>query len=496
MRRFLLIAIAVIIATAADISAHPLGNFSVNQFSRFEVGEGAVRVHSVLDFAEIPTFQAKPAIDTDKNGELSQTELNAYLESLSPSYLRNLELRVDGSLVPLEVMSQRITLPAGEGGLATMRMEWNLETAAAAGKIAFSNRNYTDRIGWNEVVVNAASGVQVYDSSAYATALSDELRSYPADMLASPLAERSAEFSVASGTLPQGARPLVARDGSTPAPVQGDRLTELIKVREITLSVALLGLVIAFALGASHALSPGHGKTIVGAYLVGSRGTPKHALFLGATVTVTHTLGVFALGLITLFASNYILPETLMPFISFLSGLMVFFIGATLLKSRLFALPVVAKIAGNEHSHHGHHHHSDDEHHHDDDHSHSHSHGSITHTHGGSTHTHDVPDEISWRSLLALGVSGGLLPCPSALVLMLAAISAGRTGYGLILIVAFSFGLAATLTAVGIVFLKARGLVERSGLSSSPVLRAVPVLSAVVVTVAGALICYSALRST
>ena len=254
--------------------------------------------------------------------------------------------------------------------------------------------------------------------------------------------------------------------------------------------IALFGLLLAFGLGAMHAMSPGHGKTVVGAYLVGSRGTFGHALFLGLTVTVTHTLGVFALGLTTIFASNFILPEKLMPFLSFVSGLLVFFIGISMFKDRLFsALGWKAAL---------HHHH--DGHSHDDGHSHTHHahdhyshdhHDGLTHTHGGSTHTHLPPENVTWKSLLALGVSGGLLPCPSALVLMLSAISLGRVGYGLILTLAFSFGLAATLTAVGLVFLYIGKAFGGSSLAQNPLVKTLPVFSAFVIACLGAVICYN-----
>ena len=270
------------------------------------------------------------------------------------------------------------------------------------------------------------------------------------------------------------------RDGNTSAPVQKDRLAELIAVPELTPAIALFGVLLAFGFGAMHAMSPGHGKTVVGAYLVGSKGTPKHATFLGLTVTITHTVGVFAIGLITLFASNYILPERIMPFLTFVSGLLVFFIGASLFKDRLFGALGWTQLS--------HHHH---EHEHDD--GHEYMHDGVTHSHGGSTHTHLPPKDITWRSLLGLGISGGLLPCPSALVLMLSAISLGRVGYGLILTVAFSFGLAVTLTTIGLIFLYIGKAFGGTSLSENKIFKTLPVFSAFVIATVGAVICYSSL---
>ena len=145
-----------------------------------------------------------------------------------------------------------------------------------------------------------------------------------------------------------------------------------------------------------------------------------------------------------------------MPFLNFVSGLLVFFIGISLFKDRLFTAFGWKKVESSRQfartrthafarrAFHSHAKGSE----------HSHSHDDSMHTHDGvNYHSHLPPEEITWKSLLALGISGGLLPCPSALVLMLSAISLGRVGYGMILTVAFSFGLAATLTAVGLVFL-------------------------------------------
>lgn len=484
---FFLVTAILMFAFCGLAEAHPLGNFSINQSTGVEIDAGEVRLRQFLDMAEIPTFQATGAIDTDRNGELSEAELNTYLEKITPDYVANLLVLVDGQTVPLRPTAQNIILQPGAGDLSTLRIEWELagtlpfEKADDVHRLKFENRNYADRIGWNEIVVGRVRGINVFDSTAYGSGISNELRAYPGELLTAPLAERAAEFAFTSAPLSAGQVPLQNRDGHATAAATKDRFAELITVPEITPSIILFGLLIAFGLGALHALSPGHGKAVVGAYLVGSRGTPKHAMFLGLTVTVTHTLGVFALGLLTLFASNYILPERLMPFLTFFSGLLVLFIGLTLFKDRLL------KALGYKSD--GHHHHHDHDHH---DHPHSHEAG-LAHTHGGSTHTHLPPEQVTWRNLLALGISGGLLPCPSALVLMLSAISLGRIGYGLVLTLMFSIGLAATLTGIGLIFLYIGKFFENRSLAAHPVIRALPVFSAFVITCVGAVICYQAL---
>src|SRR5215813_15154549 len=298
-----------------------------------------------------------------------------------------------------------------------------------------------------------------------------------------PLNERVAEWSTTAGPAPANAKPLTLRDGK-PVVAARDRFAELIAAPNLTPGVILIGLLIAFVLGGMHAMSPGHGKTVVGAYLVGSRGTAKHAAFLGATVTITHTIGVFALGIVTLFASRYVIPEKLYPVLGFVSGAVVVAIGLSLFTKRLrVSLGVAAHDHDHLHDHEGH------------DHDHLHNHGG--HDHGARGHTHLPPgadgSEVTWRSLLALGVSGGIMPCPSALVVMLAAISMNRVGYWLVLIVAFSLGLACALTAAGLAFVYGGKLLSRIP-SSGILMRALPAASAFVISVLGAAICYQSLR--
>jgi nickel/cobalt transporter (NicO) family protein len=481
--RKVLIAVLIMGLVTVSAVAHPLGNFSVNQFSRLEVGSAEIKIRQVLDLAEIPTFQLRSDIDADKDGLLTQAELDSYASGITPDFLSNLKLTQSGGILQIAENAKTVRLEKGAGGLETLRISWDLSARLqeSAGKIAFENTNYPERLGWREIVVAKQSGVEVFDSTVFASGVTDELKAYPEETLSSPLSERAAEFSFTRGAVPSGARPLQNRDGHMATAVQKDRLAELIAVPEITPAIALFGLLLALGLGAMHAMSPGHGKAVVGAYLVGSKGTPKHAAFLGLTVTITHTLGVFALGLLTLFASNFILPETLMPFLSFFSGLIVLYIGLTMFKTRLFA------ILGFDNA--GHHHHHDDGH----SHSHEHHHDGHTHTHDGHTHSHLPPEKITWKGLIALGVSGGLLPCPSALVLMLSAISLGRIGYGLVLTVAFSLGLAATLTAVGLAFLYIGKLFGGSRLGSNWIVRSLPIASAFVIACVGAVICYTSL---
>lgn len=498
-----LVAATLVFGFAAQAVAHPLGNFTINHFARIEVSSENINIRYVVDMAEIPTFQELQSLDVNSEGKPTSAALDAYLERVAHQYAAAIMLDVDGARIPLEVSAKRISMPAGAGGLPTLRVECDLTgkvqavneaSAMATHHLKFEDTNYAERIGWREIVVNPASGISVFNSTSYGSALTDELKAYPEDKLTTPLDERTAELSWSKGaTAPAGSTTLLQRDGR-PAVQTRDMLAELISTRDLTLGVALLSLVIAIGLGALHAFSPGHGKTVVGAYLVGSRGTPRHAIFLGLTVTITHTLGVFALGLVTLFASQYVVPEKLFPILGVISGAIVVVIGLSLFVRRFRT--ALGKGSHNQ----AHHSHGAQDHTHDE-HGHSAQHDgdpTIPHSHdGGREHTHLPPgvdgSAITWRSLLALGISGGLLPCPSALVVLLSAISLHRVGFGLLLVIAFSLGLAATLTGVGLAFLYAGRLFKRPArLTSGRFVRVLPAVSAFVIMCAGLLICYEA----
>ncbi|MDQ3653053.1 MAG: hypothetical protein M3458_22800 [Acidobacteriota bacterium] len=515
---FLLIALCVF-NYPMQTRAHPLGNFSINTFTRIEPNMERVRVHYIVDMAEIPTFQQLQIINA--NGEPTSAELNHFAERAAGQYAVGLRLTIDDKLVPLEVTGQRISTPSGNGNLPTLRIECEFtgdlssvitgRASHAIHRLLLEDTNYKERAGWREAFIVPAAGMTVFDSSTFGNALTDELRAYPQDMLSAPLSERAVEFSMTTGSAPEGAKTLLSRDGRPVVVPSRDRLTELINTQELTPIVGLVALLVALGLGAVHAFSPGHGKAVVGAYLVGSRGTPRHAAFLGLTVTITHTIGVFALGLITLFASEYVLPEQLFPILSFASGGIVVAIGVSLFVRRLrFALGDAeepdhhhhadehAHVDELEHAHpHRHTHaHGEHAHQHEEDLDENHDQGAHIHSHGGRAHSHLPPgtdgSPVTWRNLLALGISGGLLPCPSALVVLLSAISLGRTGFGLLLVIAFSLGLAGTLTGVGLAFLYAGRLMKRP--ANSPLLtKVLPTASAFIITCFGAVICYEAL---
>jgi nickel/cobalt transporter (NicO) family protein len=264
--------------------------------------------------------------------------------------------------------------------------------------------------------------------------------------------------------------------------MHADYLAQLLHQPQLSAGWLLAGIAVAFWLGAMHALEPGHGKTIVAAYLVGSRGNMKHAALLGATVTFTHTVSVFLLGLGTLLLSSYIVPEKIIPVLGVVSGVSIVLIGGWLFYKRWRAF---RHELAHAHGHHHHHHHDHDHHHHDHDHDHHHEHG----------HSHVPQGDITFGSLMALGASGGLVPCPAAMVLLLSAIAIGRIGLGLVLLSAFSLGLAGVLMAIGMLVIYAKNWLPESAKGGThPLLRFAPVASALVILCVGMLMTAASLR--
>ncbi len=473
-----MLALVLGLLTAGTAGAHPLGNFTVNQYANVEVAPAGVTVRFVLDQAEIPTVQL-----LQRHGE----DRIAAEKALVADVLAAVTVRVDGAPTGLDVTRSALTFPAGQGGLATSRLELDLRATgvrldAGAATISYASTYAADRVGWKEVVVSGASGVAVTATTAAIVDRTDGLRSYPQDLLASPPAMLQATIDTrpGEGGLRVGS---VSTAGNVDSAVAGrdrDGLASLIAPdRPLTLGLAVLALLLAAGWGALHALAPGHGKTMVAAYLAGSRGTARHAFALGATVTVTHTSTVFALGLVTIALSEVFAPEAVFPWLALASGLLVLVLGLTAVRDRLRVWRQATRRAmaagGQAHDH-------------DDDHGDGHDHG---HGHG---HDDGPPDEgLTWRSLVALGVSGGLIPCPSALVLLLSAVALDRAAFGVVLVAAFSLGLAGVISAIGLAVLYARRLFARVP-SSGRALRALPAASAVVITVLGVMLTARALH--
>jgi nickel/cobalt transporter (NicO) family protein len=434
VKRALLLALAILALSAPAAAAHPLGNFSINHLTTVAVSKDRVDLHYVLDQAEIPTVEERGQPRSD------------VLERKRREVAERLTLEVNGREVPLAIRrGARLAYPPGSAGLKTTRLELRLSARVSdPRRVEVRDETFSGRVGWKAIVSKPGRGTAVR-TQAPSGDPTHGLRRYPQDLLSSPLDRRQASFSVSPG---EGALTAPKAEGQrlSTSHASGDGFTGLFEDAASGEGVLALLLLAAFGWGALHALSPGHGKAMVAAYLVGTRGTGRHALALGATVTVTHTIGVFALGVVTLALSQYVLPEDLYPWLTLISGLMVLTIGAGVLRSRLRRARA---------PHHHHHHHG--------------------------------PEDLTWRGLVGLGAAAGLIPCPSALVVLLAAISQHEVALGLVLITAFSLGLAGTLSALGLAVVRARRLLPRFGVSSR-VTAGLPAASALLIVAVGCLL--------
>jgi ABC-type nickel/cobalt efflux system permease component RcnA len=456
MRRWVpLLALVTALLAPCVAQAHPLGNFTVNHQARVAISDDRIEVRWILDKAEVPTFQER-ALGPD--GVLAQAR---------DQVERGLRVTVDGREVPLRANGPGdVVFPVGEGGLKTTRAELSLSAVVDdPRRVVVRDDTYADRPGWRVIVPLAGEGTLVRTDTPSGDPTGG-LRTYPDELLERPADRREASFSVqpGGGTLvaPQAPGGEPASTGSG-----GGGFAGLFASAAAGEGVLAFLVVAALAWGALHALSPGHGKAMVAAYLVGTRGTGRHAVALGAIVTATHTAGVFGLGLVTLLLSSILLPEDLYPWLTLVSGLLVVVIGTGVLRSRIRHARAHRHGQGQGHDYgHAHHHHHGDGHHH---------------------HHHHLPDDLSWRGVLGMGTAAGLVPCPSALVVLLAAVAQQQVALGMGLIVAFSLGLAATLTVLGLLVVSARGWGRRLPVPRR-IVSALPALSAVVIVAAGGLL--------
>lgn len=504
----------------APADAHPLGNLSINHLDSLRFDETRVVDVAIVDTAEIPTAQAADQIDADGDGTASPDELERYGVVQCAAYRASLTLTVDDQPVNVNTSSTAFEYRPGQAGLQTTRLECEFEMQADLStrrRVTFSNRFASDRVGWHEITA-VGDGSTIVDSTVPSTSVTDGLTIYPLDLLSSPLDVRDARFDIAPGrsaTAPasetQGVRtqPSVSTFSRAIGPFSGavERVNrifnDLVGQRELTLGVGLLAIALALVLGASHALLPGHGKTVMAAYIAGRQGSVRDAVLVGATVTATHTGGVLVLGL-ALTVSTSLAGESVLAWLGVISGVMIAGLGAGLVRG----------AGRHSDAAHGDHHHR-----HGFGHSHSHnthSHTSRAHDHGTHAHGeiaeslfdlaapnrqelvlatrwdgngaialadrpidlsafavgqaeantdghaalhhhgHHAINKVSRRGLVGMGIAGGLVPSPSALVVLLSAIALGRTIFGIVLVIGYGVGMAGTLTLAGVLLVRVR----------------------------------------
>lgn len=571
-------ACALVLVPSGHASAHPLGNFTVNRYDGLVVAPGQLRVDHVEDLAEIPATQAEPQIK-----KLGMTD---WARERCETAARDSEVTVGGNEVPLTVGTSVARVRPGQAGLNTLRVECRLTAALPEQDtvdVGFRGAGADKGPGWREITARG-DRMTLAASDVPKESVSRQLTQYPQELLSSPADTASASLRVQAGG------PALIDDGrDAPAdsvlPRGADRWTQaldsLVARHDLTIGFAALALLIAVGLGALHALAPGHGKTLMAATAAarGGRAGLRDVLPLAASVTVTHTLGVVALGL--LITAGSAAAPSVIAWLGVTSGLLVTLAGATLVR-RAWRNRAHGHghghphggghthdhERGHAHSHadgHAHDHEHGDAHSHAHDHSHAYDHGDahdhghphshdhpqtdhphehdhddhehaeqherplvlahahasaeaaphhrphthqpapapapkakrtprpLEHTHGGFTHTHAIAPTV--RGTILLGFAGGLVPSPSAVVVLVGAAALGQAWFGLLLVLAYGVGLALTLTAAGFAVVKlgdgvTRALARRPRLAGGPVVtllrRTAPLGSALVVVALGA----------
>jgi ABC-type nickel/cobalt efflux system permease component RcnA len=538
----LLLLLAMLIVAAHLCFAHPMGNFSVNHYSKITLQQDGIQVKYFIDLAEIPTYQELQQYNITPE---DASGIARYLVQRGNELANNLILRVDGRSLPLHMVRKAVIFPPGAGGLPTMKLGYTFHAAyphvdgTGTRAVTYADNNYPGHAGWKEIIVNGPSFL-LLASSAPKTDRSAELSNYPTDMLNSPPQDVTATLRISipsatpvdaaghAGTAVSppmrrvdAAKPIAvapreqvpaplrrhnrAHPHSTPTPVHvaavsltsaqpvpaqpmhlqanrqrtaRNRFTELITTQRMSVWFLLTAAFISMGLGSLHALEPGHGKTIVAAYLVGSRGTARHALLLGLIVTAAHTASVFALGAITLYASRYILPEQLYPWLGVMSGITIAVLGGYMFLRRWTGEETEhAHTAGDMHGH-------------------WFSSRKKGPEAGVTASTVGKGKSVSLAQLFTLGITGGIIPCPAALVVLLSALALHRVNFGLFLIVCFSLGLAAVLIGFGLLMVYARRFMSRLQIDGPWTKRWLPVASAGFMTILGTAIAIRGFATT
>jgi len=526
--RALVAAVAFVVLGCTPLAAHPLGNFTINHLTKLAFGPQAVRVRYVLDMAEIPTYQALREVSLD--GTLAPAAVERYGRERAAALLPQLLLTVDGTPASMTLDDARARLRPGAGGLPTfyLTLDAHAQLAAHGGtrSIVYRDGTFAGRLGWHDVIVLPA------------TEPTRELIAYPNALLGSPRATTAVDVALAANgrtRVHAEADATPSQNGGIPSFGRSNQLSDMLRKGTSDWSFVLLTFLVAIVLGALHALEPGHGKTLLAVSLVGARATVKQAAILAGALTVAHTIGVLALGVAINLFKGYFVPENIYPWITLVSGIAIAVIGARAVQKQLLnrrqpavaSAHVPANSPGLEHAHHAHGHkvehthdhashahgheaghthaHAHHAHGHESDHTHDHGHAhghsqapghDHSHSHG---HAHDADDLEHARSHAIPGsaplkfggtvwaaMSGGIAPCPAALVVLLAALAFNEVLYGIFVIVAFSVGLATTLTGLGIAVVRGAGWLQRRP-QFDRFVRFGPLVSAAVISTIGAI---------
>ena len=529
-------AVVLLGLTPSVAGAHPLGNFTTNTAVQLSVRPDDLGVLYVVDLAEIPTLKVRQELGP-VTGPVPSEVGNPWRDAQCATLGRGLAVRRGGNALTLAPERATLSFKAGQAGLTTLRLECRFATAPSqsGAELVVTDGNFADRLGWREISA-VGDGMRL---SGVATASPTRLlRSYATGAASSPLRQTTAGFTAAVG----GAAGTEGTGAARPSGPAGDvsrgndglteRFQSLVARRDITLPFALGSIALAVVLGGFHAMAPGHGKTIMAAYAVSRRGSRGDIVSIGATVALTHTIGIIVLGALVS-ATSVVSPDRTLRWASVGSGVLVVAVGVTLVRSRFRSTRRPGRIAAgvvpehphshdHDHDQHEHEHehphphphpHDHDQHEHEHDHDHHpHEAGAHTrahpsdgrfivtsHAHGGWQHDHVLPAPgalVRRRELIAMGLAGGMVPSPSALVVLLAAIALGRVPFGLGLVAAYGIGLAGTLIAAGLLLVRFETVVRRfttgrdtpMGARMVMVVNALPLVSGLAIVGAGLLL--------
>jgi len=472
---------------ALPAAAHPLGNFTINHLSKLAFKDDRATLRYVLDMAEIPTYQAMRAATPD--GKMTQAQLDTWAGAQAQLLLPELHLNSGGAQVPFVLEGVKASTRPGAGGLPLIYLTLDAHAAlppahATDRAIAYDDQTFPGRLGWHDVVV------------APQTEPTHELLAYPNALLGSPRSITTFDGTVAlDGHVIASVAPATnaAPAGGPVSAVRSNQLSDMLARGTSDWGFVLLTFLVAIALGALHALEPGHGKTLLAISLVGARATIKQAAILAAALTIAHTIGVLALGVAINIFKGYFVPEAIYPWITLLSGIVIAIIGARAVQRQIQERQPLAHTHAHGHSHtHPHDHvhvhataapHDHEPHSHDQGaHGHSHDHDDLEHA-----RSHAIPGNapLTFGGTVWAAMSGGVAPCPAALVVLLAAIALNQVAYGIFVIVAFSVGLATTLTALGIAVVRGAGWLQGRP-QFERFVRYGPLASAIVIATIGA----------
>ncbi len=469
-------AVAALVFTVTAASAHPLGNFTVNHLTRITSSEGRLDFAYTVDMAEIPSYSVLRSLDAGAKPDAAK--LDTWAATTAAQIGSQMTLSVDGHAVTPALQTSTARTFAGASGLRTIYLQAHYTAAVASGahQIAYTDGYAKDHIGWRDIVI----GGEAEPTSA--------LRVYPAAVIGSPR-DRSAR-SIAmqpDGTLVASTNDVVAPTAAAgPALGKMDAVDAAFKNLLTTGAknplVILIALLISIALGALHAFEPGHGKTLLAVSLVGARATVKQAVILASALTIAHTIGVIAIAVVVLFLTRWIVPEAIFPWVQFLSGLFICIIAAQAFAKQIVLRRPRAHVHAHTHDH---------AHPHDHPHDHAlqadHHHGDLDDLEHAKLHQIPGTAPLSFRTAVATAMTGNLIPCPAATIVLLSAITLNRVAFGLLLVVAFGVGLALVLTGVGIAVVRGSALIAANPRFERAA-REGPLVTSVVISIIGAVI--------